>query len=288
MLVSVVIPTFNRAGMVAQAVRSVLDQTHRDLECLVVDDGSTDDTPAVLAGFGDSRLRVLSQPNRGVSAARNAGIAAATGDILALLDSDDLFLPEKIERQLAFLLAEGLDVCQTQEIWLRGGRRVNPGARHAKPSGVFFERAVEMCLVSPSCVMFTRRFIEAVGPFDESLPACEDYDLWLRSQPAWPVGLLDRPLTVKRGGRPDQLSNSVPGLDLFRVRALMKTVKRTDLGRGEKARAARAMLFKARVYGQGCIRRGRPEEARRIAAMVRDALDEAAVAIEDIDPAQGR
>jgi glycosyltransferase involved in cell wall biosynthesis len=274
MLVSVVIPTFNRAGLLIGAVESVLAQTHRDLECLVVDDGSWDDTLKALAGVRDNRLKVISQANRGVSAARNAGMAHAQGRILALLDSDDRFLPTKIERQLAFLLKYGYDICHTQEIWIRNGRRVNAMAKHAKPSGIFFSQALETCLVSPSCVMFTRAFWEKVGGFDESLPACEDYDLWLRALPEHPIGLLDQALTIKAGGSGDQLSRLYIGLDLFRLRALMKVLKRADLSLAWKTQAARTLIRKAGVYCRGCQKHGRIEEASRVTAMVRTALAE--------------
>lgn len=278
MLVSVVIPTFNRARLVGRAVASVLAQTHAELECLVVDDGSSDDTRAVLAAFTDPRLTVTRQANRGVSAARNAGLALARGNYLALLDSDDHFLPAKIERQLAFMRARGYAVCQTQEIWMRGGRRVNAMAKHAKPQGDFFERALAMCLVSPSCVMFTRAFLEDVGGFDETLPACEDYDLWLRTLPRHEVGLLDEALTVKHGGRPDQLSRMMVGQDLFRVRALMKMLDRADLTRQRRLQAARAIEEKARIYRRGCLLHGKPEEADRVGRMVEQALARAEVA----------
>ncbi|GAB6036044.1 glycosyltransferase [Fundidesulfovibrio butyratiphilus] len=281
MLVSVVIPTYNRAGMVGRAVASVLKQTHRDLECLVVDDGSSDDTPAVLAAMADPRLKVTRQDNRGVSAARNAGLALARGDYLALLDSDDHFLPTKIERQLAFMRAHGYAICQTQEIWMRGGRRVNPMAKHAKADGDFFERALSICLVSPSCVMFTRAFLDEVGGFDETLPACEDYDLWLRTLPRHEVGLLDEALTVKEGGRQDQLSHMMVGQDLFRVRALLKLLGRDDLPHERRVQTARAIEEKARIYRRGCVLHGKPEEAQRVGDMVEQAL---ALALANIAP----
>ena len=247
--------------MVRDAVRSVLEQTWRDLELVVVDDGSTDKTPETLARFDDPRLTVVSTPNRGVSAARNTGIAQSRGQMIALLDSDDHWLPDKLEIQAAYMKEQGLDICQTEEIWIRRGKRVNPGKKHAKPEGRFFEKALEMCLVSPSCVMFTRKYWELEGPFDETMPACEDYDLWLRTLLRHPVGLVRKALTVKRGGRPDQLSMSVPNLDLYRIYAIIKVLEAgnpadkerdcSPLGTGPKGPYIYRGLRKTRTSGRG-------------------------------------
>lgn len=268
-LVSVVIPTRDRAGMVCRAVASVLAQTHAALDIIVVDDGSTDGTGAALAALGDPRLRVLRHGGgRGVSAARNTGLAAARGDYLALLDSDDVWLPEKTARQLAFMADRRLLVSQTQEVWIRGGRRVNPGRAHAKPDGFFFEQALVRCLVSPSTVMFTRALWEEVGGFDESLPACEDYDLWLRILARHPVGLLDAPLAVRHGGRPDQLSAIYIGQDLFRIRSMLGLLDRGGLSSWHKACIKKELQRKALCYARGCLKRDKPEEAARVLALV--------------------
>ena len=143
--------------------------------------------------------------------ARNSGAARAMGMFVAFLDSDDLWLPDKLSVQMEFFLnnSEAL-ICQTQEIWVRNGRRVNAGKRHQKASGLFFERSLELCLVSPSAVMIRKDFFHAMGGFDESLPACEDYDLWLRINARHPIFLVDHPAVIKRGGHDDQLSAADP------------------------------------------------------------------------------
>jgi glycosyltransferase involved in cell wall biosynthesis len=275
-LVSVVIPTRDRAAMVMRAVASVLAQTHTALDIVVVDDGSCDDTAARLATLADTRLRVCSHGvGRGVSAARNTGLAAARGTYLALLDSDDAWLPEKTERQLAFMRERGLAISQTQEIWMRGGRRVNPGAASRKPDGFFFEAALKSCLISPSTVLFTREYWEDVGGFDESLPACEDYDLWLRTLVRYPVGLLDAFLAVRHGGRADQLSMSYIGQDLFRIRAMIKLLRQPELTDWHRACIEKELGRKAALYAKGCLKRDRPEEAMRVLAMAASAVKRA-------------
>jgi glycosyltransferase involved in cell wall biosynthesis len=258
--VSVVIPTCNRAWCLGEALDSVLAQDFRDFELIVVDDGSTDGTAGLLAGYGD-RIRVVSQENRGVSAARNAGIAAARGGLIAFLDSDDLWLPGKLAAQVAFFAAHPAAlICQTEELWVRNGRRVNPGRRHRKRGGLIFEPSLELCLVSPSAVMARRELFAAVGLFDEALAACEDYDLWLRVACRIPVHLIETALIVKRGGHPDQLSRA-PGLDRHRIASIVKLLDGGALSCGQRRAAAEVLRRKCAVYAGGCRKRGRFEEA---------------------------
>lgn len=267
-LVSVVIPTRDRAELVVRAVASVLAQTHAALDVVVVDDGSADDTAARLSAVADPRLRVLAHPvGRGVSAARNTGLGTVRGAYAALLDSDDEWLPAKTERQLAFMRERNLAVSQTQEIWMRHGRRVNPNTASRKPDGFFFEQALARCLVSPSTVMGSRAYWEEMGGFDESLPACEDYDLWLRTLLRHPIGLLDAPLAVRHGGRPDQLSAIHVGQDLYRIRSMVRLLERSDLEPWHRDCTIKELRRKARIYAQGCLKRDRPEEAGRVLAL---------------------
>jgi glycosyltransferase involved in cell wall biosynthesis len=224
-LVSVIIATFNRGWILSEAVDSVLSQDYAPFELIVIDDGSTDDTAAILNDYADSRLRVHFQPNRGVSAARNRGIPQSAGELIAFLDSDDLWLPGKISAQVLFF-QEHPDalICQTEEIWIRNKVRVNPKNRHQKPSGDIFRPSLALCLVSPSAVMIRRSLLDEVGLFDETLPACEDYALWLRISCKHLVHLMDVPLILKRGGHEDQLSRA-PSLDRFRIRAIEKLLQ---------------------------------------------------------------
>ncbi|CCO24980.1 glycosyltransferase family 2 protein [Maridesulfovibrio hydrothermalis] len=271
--VSVIIPTFNRADMVALAVSSVLKQSFKNFECIVVDDGSTDDTLRQLGLIDDNRLKLLYQENKGVSAARNVAISEAGGDYIALLDSDDQWVETKLERQLVFMKSKGLEISQTDEIWMRKGKRVNQCKKHEKPEGFFFERSLSMCMVSPSCVMFSREFWDAVGPFDENMPACEDYDLWIRAGLRFPIGLLKDRLTIKYGGRPDQLSNSVSCLDLYRMYAILKLLAGGELNADSRKLALKELERKAGYFAGGCRKRGKDDQAQKIEQLVKAAME---------------
>lgn len=261
--VSAVVPTRNRARRTLRAVRSILAQSRPVDELVVVDDGSSDDTVAVLRRELP-QLRVLRQEHAGVSAARNHGIRETRGRWIAFLDSDDEWLPTKIDRQLAAIAStDGAVLCHTDEIWMRGGRQVNPGRRHAKDGEDLFVRSLELCLISPSSVMLRRSLLDEVGMFDESLPACEDYDLWLRVLRRHPALFVDEPLLVKNGGHADQLSRQA-GLDRYRVRALRRLLESGGLAWERRSAAKRALVEKLTVYLNGARRRGRSDEVARL------------------------
>lgn len=259
--VSVIIPTFDRARLVTRAVESVLFQTMPDYEIIVVDDGSTDSTSSALRPFS-AHVMVITHPHQmGVSAARNTGVRSTTSPFVAFLDSDDYWLPEKLAKQISFLLKNPEAMaCQTQEKWIRKGLPVNPKKKHLKPSGHIFSQSLKLCLVSPSAVMLRRSLLEEVGLFDETFPCCEDYDLWLRVTCRYPVHLLDEPLVVKEGGSVDQLSRKHPGMDLYRIKAIVKMIEGGWLRDSQLALALEELAVKCSIYGQGCIKRGRKEE----------------------------
>ena len=259
-LVSVIIPTYNRGWTIKEAIDSVLAQSFIDFELIVVDDGSTDDTSEILDSYRDD-IKVLSQENNGVSAARNRGVATASGIFIAFLDSDDLWLPEKLSSQVDFFNSNpDALICQTEEIWVRKNMRVNPKKRHKKPWGMIFEPSLDLCLVSPSAVMIKRSLFEEVGVFDETLPACEDYDLWLRISCRYPVFLIDTPLIIKRGGHFDQLSAS-SGLDKFRIKSIKKIIESNLLSKTQYKAAVKTLKEKCTIYASGCRKRGRLDEA---------------------------
>lgn len=270
-LISVIIPTYNRAWSLAGAVESVLGQGHPAVELIVVDDGSTDETPALLARYG-AALTVVTLENGGVSRARNRGIAASRGAFIAFLDSDDRWLAGKLDEQVAFFNANPeAQICQTEELWIRNGTRVNPCKHHTKPSGDIFEASLHLCLVSPSAVMMRRSLFDAVGFFDETLPACEDYDLWLRIACRYPVYTTPSALVVKHGGHDDQLSKT-PLLDRFRIHSLVRLLAEAPLSPAQRAATLTVLEKKGRIYAGGCRKWGRHGEADAIDRLVRNAL----------------
>jgi glycosyltransferase involved in cell wall biosynthesis len=259
--ISVIIPTFNRARKVKRAVASVLYQTFVDYEVLVVDDGSEDATADALYPFL-SRITYIPHPrNLGVSAARNTGIRASSSPLVAFLDSDDYWMPDKLTAQVSFFSEHPEAVaCQTEELWFRRGFRVNPMKKHFKPSGEIFEPSLKLCVVSPSAVVVRRSLLDEVGLFDEELPACEDYDIWLRISRKYPIWLISEPHVIKEGGAPDQLSRTVEGLDRYRIRAITRLLESGSLTERQTAAALKELRFKCLIYGNGCLRRGRKEE----------------------------
>jgi glycosyltransferase involved in cell wall biosynthesis len=259
-LVSVIIPTYNRGWIIKEAIDSVLAQDFIDFELIVVDDGSTDNTSEILHSYWED-INVIRQSNQGVSAARNRGLSEASGRFIAFLDSDDLWLSKKLSSQVDFFNSNpDALICQTEEIWIRNGVRVNPKKRHKKPWGMIFEPSLALCLVSPSAVMIRRSLFDEIGVFDETLPACEDYDLWLRISCRYPVFLIDMPLIIKRGGHSDQLSAS-SGLDKSRIKAIKKIIESNLLSKTQYKAAVKTIKEKCTIYASGCRKRGRKEEA---------------------------
>lgn len=270
-MISVVIPTFNRAHVLLRAVESVRAQTFQDWELIVVDDGSTDGTADRLRALGEPRLRYVRTPHRGVSHARNVGIAAARHPWLAFLDSDDAWDPRKLAIQVEALEAEEdrYLLCHTEEIWIRRGRRVNPRRRHRKYSGWVYRPSLELCMISPSSVLLHRSVLERFGTFDERYPVCEDYELWLRVTAQLPVLFVPQPLTVKYGGHADQLSRSRWGLDRYRVRALLARLRSGKLTLQQQVWTRRAVAHKAKILARGYANRGKRGPAAAYARLAK-------------------
>jgi glycosyltransferase involved in cell wall biosynthesis len=279
--VVVVIPTYNRRAMVCEAVKSVLAQRNAKFELIVVDDGSTDGTWEELtriAGVANDHaqwemMRIERTPNRGPAAARNTGVAMATAPFVAFLDSDDLWLPHKLNRQIAFMREHPeCAISQTEEIWMRNGRRVNPGARHRKRAGDLFADSLLTCLISPSAVIVRRDLFRESGGLDEDMAAAEDYDLWLRFLTDHEVGLIEEQVVIRRAGHPGQLSATVPAIDRFRVLALLKLLAREDLAPERRIKVCEVLSQKCAIYAKGLTRRARVDEASFVLDIARNAL----------------
>ena len=258
--ISVIITTFNRRDYIDRAVRSVMEQSYPADEIVFVDDGSTDGTDEVVQQQFP-RIRYIRQDNCGISSARNLGIEQSSGNWIAFLDVDDEWLPQKLERQVSALETNRVyRICYTNEIWIRRGRRVNPKKIHQKFGGDIFEKCLPRCIISPSSVIIHRELFHRFGHFDTNLPACEDYDLWLRICTFLPVLYLDEPLILKYGGHEDQLSRKFWGMDRFRIKALEKIVADNRVDKAKRAAAVRMLLEKIDVYLTGARKRKKKED----------------------------
>lgn len=268
MSVSAVIPTFNRGHCLLRAINSVLAQTTPVDEIIVVDDGSDDKTYDLLvkSELLDMRgqlpnIRYLYQENKGVSAARNLGIKEAENEYIALLDSDDAWAETKMERQALKLEKKNFScrITHTEEIWLKDGQRINPKKKHKKSGGFIFEKCLPLCCISPSSVLLHRTLFNDYGFFDEKLPACEDYDMWLRLCAFEEVLFVEEALTIKYGGHADQLSRAFWGMDRFRVLALEKLINSGKLSKTQRSQALEMLVKKIEILLLGAKKREKKE-----------------------------
>ena len=264
MKISVVIPTFNRIRLVARAIDSVLKQSLNPYEIIVVDDGSEDGTSEMIQNKYSS-IKLIRQQNNGVSAARNKGIKHAKGDWIGLLDSDDEWKEKKLENQADRLIkTPEYDFCHTNEIWIRNGVRVNQRKKHEKYGGYIFDKCLDICRISPSSVLFRKNILDHVGWFDDQLPVCEDYDLWLRITAEYRILFIDEPLIIKYGGHDDQLSRSVESIEFFRIKSLENLLDRTELSTNNRVLAIQMIIKKYNIYLNGLVKRKKQSEAQQI------------------------
>jgi len=258
--ISVIIPSYNRAHTLQRALDSVLNQTLKPNEIIVIDDGSTDDTQSVLNLYPG--ITVIEQSNSGVSSARNSGVEKSSGDWIGFLDSDDEWLPKKLEKQWAAICNDDKLISHTEEIWIRNGQRVNPMKKHQKYGGWIYDKCLPLCVISPSSVMIHKTVFDDVGNFDESLEVCEDYDLWLRICSKYPVLFLDEPLIVKYGGHEDQLSRKYWGMDRFRITALEKMNNSGYLNKDQHNATIDMIIQKCEIIINGMKKRGKVYEVQ--------------------------
>lgn len=187
--VSVIIPTYQRGHLIGEAIESVLAQSYREYEIIIVIDGSTDDTASRIGRFGQ-QIQIIEQSNRGLSAARNVGIAAANGAYIAFLDDDDQWLPHKLEQQMT-VFAQNPDVGLVYGDMLffdeHGERDKSYAAFYPPPLMQVAATLFRSNFIPVPTVVVRRACLDRVGLFDESLTACEDYDLWLRIIEQWPI-----------------------------------------------------------------------------------------------------
>ena len=193
--ISVIIPTYNRIKLIERAINSVLNQSHMVNQIIIVDDGSTDGTKKIIKEKYP-QITYIYQDNKGVSAARNIGINKTHCNWISFLDSDDTWHQDKIEKQIQ-KINENPDtlICHTDEIWYRYDKIQNQQKKHKKFGGYIFNQCLPFCIISPSSVIINRKVFNEVGLFDEKLPSCEDYDMWLRICSRYPVLFINEALT---------------------------------------------------------------------------------------------
>jgi len=255
--ISVIIPTYNRANFLERAIDSVLSQTRKVDECIIVDDGSSDNSSLILQKYQSNVGVIRLDKNSGVSHARNVGMKMASGNWIALLDSDDEWKANKLERQLEAIHKKPDTVfCHTEEIWIRNGKRVNQMKKHQKFGGFIFDKSLERCLISPSSVLFQKSLLGEIGYFDPTFPICEDYDLWLKVSARYAVLFLDEPLVIKYAGHKDQLSLNTSKIEQYRIKALENLVLEQGLKIEDEFSALEMLIKKCHIYLSGSEKRG--------------------------------
>ena len=268
--VSVVIPVCNRPALLQRAVSSVSRQSFAPFEILVVDDGSTPPVGSV-KDFNSIDVRVLrNEQNQGVSAARNLGIREANGDWIALLDSDDEWMEEKLQKQIQHIEQhEGLHAVHTGEKWIRNGNEVIHPAYLNKSPDNLWERSLQHCLICPSSVLLHKSIFQNIGLFNENLPVCEDYEFWLRLLLHTEIGLVEEKLVIKHGGHSDQLSTTTWGMDRFRVQALINLIESSTLNDKQYVSAISVLVHKCMIVAKGSEKREKFEEATKFLEIAR-------------------
>ena len=260
MNVSVVIPCFNRIKTLSRSIDSVVNQTYKPSEIIIIDDGSTDGTrDFIIKSYPN--IKYFFQPKKGVSSARNKGIRESSSDWVAFLDSDDEWLPQKLEKQINQLGKHSeIFISHTNEIWIRNGVRVNQMKKHQKYGGYIFDKCLDICRISPSSVLIHKKVLKDVGVFDETLQVCEDYDLWLRITSKYSVLFEKELLIIKYGGHKDQLSKVKEGIEQFRIQSLEKILALNHLTEDQFIITKNMLMRKLSIYSKGLEKRNKFDE----------------------------
>ena len=266
--VSIIIPAYNQGHYLGAALRSVLSQTFHDYEAIVVDDGSTDDTPQVAGAFTDPRIRYARQDNRGLSGARNAGIRQATGEFISFLDSDDLFLPEKLALMVEALRAQ-------PRYGMVAGQAIIID-EHGHPTGKRFttmlpEDGAQLLLWNPlhvGSVLVRRVWLDRAGLFDETLRSYEDWDMWLRlARAGCRFGWVDQPVSLYRFHRGQMTRNG--------EQMTQATFAVLDKVFGDPNLPASWAAMRDRAYANGHLRAAAQAYQAKAYVRARTAMDEA-------------
>ena len=266
-IVSIILPSYKKAQYISHAIESILGQSFSDWELIVIDDGLAFDTRQLIAGYAqkDKRIIVISNPkNLGIQKSLNKGLAMAKGKYIARIDDDDQWIDgDKLKKQVAFLDADedyvlvGTNAVICDENLIDLQTYSMPGSDLEIRNRILFKN----CFLHSS-VMIRKSVLDKIGGYVESKKVrnVEDYDLWLRIGLYYPVHLIDRPLTIKRGGHDDQLSRN-PGLDQYRIQSIVNILDNHQLNSQACRTAVDVLVKKCRIYANGCARRGRTAES---------------------------
>ena len=254
--VSVIIPTLNRINTLQRAIDSVIAQSFESIEIIVVDNGSSDGSVKMLKKYYPI-VKLIHEHKVGVSASRNKGIKYASNPWIAFLDSDDAWDQKKLEKQINLLhnSHDKYRLIHTNEIWIRNGKQINQMKKHQKFGGYIFNECLSLCCISPSSVLIDRSIFDDMGLFNENLPVCEDYDMWLRICSKEEVLFIDEKLTFKYGGHKDQLSKSYWGMDRFRVNSIENLILNHDLNTDQKNKSMATLIKKLKIIINGAKKR---------------------------------
>lgn len=258
--VSVVIPTLNRCLLLKRAIDSVLNQSVSPNEVIVIDNGSSDETINMIStNYPD--IIFLTEEKIGVSASRNQGIKKSNSEWVAFLDSDDVWEPFKLEKQLTFnnRFKTNFRFIHTNETWIRNGKFLNQMKKHEKSGGDLFKNCLKLCCISPSSSMIKKEVFKDYGFFDEELQVCEDYDMWVRITAKENVGYLSEPLVIKYGGHADQLSKKYWGMDRFRIKSLEKNINSNWFSKDQNKYAYETLIKKLQIVLSGAKNRNNTE-----------------------------
>jgi len=267
--VSVIIPCYNREEYLGRAINSVMRQSLPCLEIIVIDDGSTDASSTVAQQFAANSekipIRYFYQSNAGPAGARNTGILKSSAPFLAFLDSDDHWHKRKLQEQFSQMVEQqSYLISHTGEKWLRCGKHLNQKKIHRPRHGDIFSHCLQLCAVGMSTVMAKRELFDHVGLSDASLPCCEDYDFWLRVSCRHSFLLVEQPLTIKEGGRCDQVSYKFRvGMDRYRIKSLERLIQSGVLNDSQRFFAIQELTRKIQIFAQGCIKHGNEATGRK-------------------------
>lgn len=269
-LITVIIPVFDRIEPLRRALKSVFNQTYQNFQVIVVDDHSTLNVKVVCEEFPVTYIKTS---GKGVSAARNTGIKAAQTELVAFLDSDDEWHPDKLQKQIEYLnVNPEISIIHTNEVWIRNGQKVKQATKHQKFGGRIFDKCCELCIIAPSSVLAKKTLFDQVGLFDEEFTVCEDFDLWLRITSEQEVGFLIEDLTIKHGGHEDQLSMKHHSMDLWRVRALAKHLNNSKLNDVDRGALRKSLASKSQILLKGFEKHQNFEQATEIQEYLKSAL----------------